>query len=80
MTRRLQQKKSCPIPCTFTTGRRTGCILSDYDASLMTALKQSDMLELIFHMKDTIMKAGGRRFYNIFCCGHQIKEGGNGPD
>ena len=38
------------------------------------------MLELIFHMKDTIMKAGSRGFYNIICCGHQIKEGVNGTD
>lgn len=38
------------------------------------------MLELIFHMKDTIMKIESRRYMVFSAAGHLTKEGGNGPD
>lgn len=52
--------------------------MSDHDA--WHSWRQGVMLELIFHMKDTIMKTESRRFCDFSAAVHLMKEGGNGPD
>lgn len=42
--------------------------------------KRTIILELIFHMKDTIIKAGSRRLLMLSAAWHLTKEGGNGTD
>lgn len=71
MTHRFQQKKSCPIPCTFTTGMGTGCILSDCDARF---------IGIDFSYERYYNRYKQQRIYSISAAGHLTKEGGNEPD